>query len=357
MAQKKAFVTGITGQDGAYLTAFLLERGCCVHGLVRWDSYVSPMDGLARLDTLGLVRDDVVLHTGDITDANNINMLIKDIQPDEIYNLAAVSHVKVSFETPSSALQVNTQGTLNILEAVRVLGMEGRVRIYQASSSEMFGSIPAPQNEMSYMEPCSPYGAAKLASYHLAKIYRASYGMFVSNGILFNHESPLRGEDFVTHKITRAVAEFEAGREVSLKLGNLDSVRDWGAAQDYVRGMWMMLQADQADDYVLASGQARSVRDFVKAAFSCIGVEIEWRGEGLEEQGVDVRTGCVMVEVDEAFFRPNELNFLLGDATKARDILGWVPEVSFEQLVESMVAADRTLIRKKDDMPCQKMLG
>jgi GDPmannose 4,6-dehydratase len=305
MTRKTAFITGISGQDGAYLAAFLRKRDYEVHGLVRWDSYMSPTDGMARLDALGLVRDDVHLHMGDMTDANNLNLLIKTIQPDEIYNLAAVSHVKVSFETPASTLATNTQGTLNILEAVRVLGMEKRVKVYQASSSEMFGSIPAPQNEKAAMEPCSPYGVAKLAAYHMAKIYRQSYGMFVCNGILFNHESPLRGEDFVTHKVTRAVAEIEMGRTEPLALGNLDSVRDWGAAQQ-----------DEADDFVLATGHARSVRDFVVASFSHIGVEIEWRGEGVDEQGVDVKSGRVMVEVNPQFFRPLELNFLLGDSLR-----------------------------------------
>jgi GDPmannose 4,6-dehydratase len=352
MTRKTAFITGISGQDGAYLAAFLCERGYDVHGLVRWDSYMSPTDGMARLDALGLVRDDITLHMGDLTDANNLNLLIKEIQPSEIYNLAALSHVKVSFETPASTLQTNTMGTLNILEAVRVLGMEGSVRVYQASSSEMFGSIPAPQNERAQMEPCSPYGAAKLAAYHLAKIYRQSYGMFVSNGILFNHESPLRGEDFVTHKITRAVAEIEMGRRAPLSLGNLDSVRDWGAAQDYVRGMWMMLQHGEADDFVLATGKARSVRDFAAAAFAHIGVEIEWRGKGEAEQGVDAKTGRVMVDVDPQFFRPLELNFLLGDCSKARDVLGWMPEIGFDALVAQMVNADRAVLREKDDVSC-----
>ncbi len=344
LGHKTAFITGVSGQDGAYLAAFLCKKGYKVHGLVRWDSYVSPMDGLVRLDALGLVRDEVTLHTGDLTDANNLNLLIKSIQPDEIYNLAALSHVKVSFETPASTFDINALGTLNILESVRVLGMEDRVRVYQASSSEIFGACPAPQNEDSSMNPCSPYGAAKLAAYHLARIYRQSYGMHASNGILFNHESPLRGEDFVTHKITRAVAEIERGRQEPLLLGNLDSVRDWGDARDYVRGMWMMLQQDAPGDYVLATGESRSVRDFAVRAFAQIGVELVWQGAGVDEQGVDRETGRVMVGVDSAFFRPLELHYLLGDAAKAKEALGWQPETSFDELVGQMLDADRALL-------------
>ena len=345
--QKTAFITGITGQDGALLAGFLRDKGYNVHGLVRWDSYADPLDGLSRLDELGLVDDAVTLHMGDMNDAHNLSSLIKKITPDEIYNLAALSHVKVSFETPASAFDTNAKGTLHVLEALRVLGMEKVVRVYQASSSEMFGNAPAPQNENTPMNPCSPYGAAKLAAYYLARIYRESYGMFVANGILFNHESPLRGEDFVTRKITRAVAAIEAGREQKLTLGNLDSLRDWGHARDYVEGMWLMLQQKAAGDYVLASGQAHSVREFVEHAFAHTGVKIEWRGGGLEETGVDAKTAKVLVSIDEALFRPAEVDYLQGDASKAQRELGWSPKVSFEELIAEMLNADRARLRMK----------
>jgi len=341
---KTAFITGIAGQDGAYLARFLLRKGYEVHGLVRWDSYADPLDGLQRLDALGLVSDDVTLHMGDITDANNLNLLIKAIQPDEIYNLAGLSQVRVSFDTPASTLDINTAGTLNVLDAVRVNGLELKTRIYQASSSEMFGATRGPQNEDTKMEPCSPYGVAKLAAYHLARTYRQSYGMHVSNGILFNHESPLRGEDFVTRKITKAVAEIESGRTKPLVLGNLQSVRDWGDARDYIEGMWLMLQQDVSDDYVLATGKARSVKDFVERAFAHAGIVLEWSGVGVDEQAVDKKTGCVMVQVDPALFRPLDVHHLLGDASKAKSKLGWVPKTSFDELVSAMVNTDRAIL-------------
>lgn len=341
---KVAFITGIAGQDGAYLAQFLIAKGYKVHGLVRWDSYADPLDGLSRLDALGLVSDDVVLHMGDVTDANNLNTLIKSIQPDEIYNLAGLSQVQVSFGTPASTLDINTAGTLNVLDAVRVLGLEAKTKVYQASSSEMFGSVSSPQNEETKMEPCSPYGVAKLAAYHLARTYREAYGMFVCNGILFNHESPLRGEDFVTRKITKTVAEIEAGRTAPLRLGNLDSKRDWGDARDYVDGMWRMLQQDQPDDFVLATGEAHSVREFVERAFAQIGVSLKWQGQGLEEVGLDVKTGKTLVEIDPAFFRPVEIYALLGDASKARDVLGWTPKITFDDLVSEMVNVDRSFL-------------
>ena len=354
---KTAFITGITGQDGALLARFLVDKGYSVHGLVRWDSYSDPLDGLARLDELGLVNDAVSLHMGDMNDAHNLSALIKKIKPDEIYNLAALSHVKVSFETPASAFDTNAKGALHLLEAVRVLGLEKSVRIYQASSSEMFGNAPAPQNEDTPMNPCSPYGAAKLAAYHLARIYRESYGMFVANGILFNHESGLRGEDFVTRKITRAVAAIEAGAQQVLTLGNLSSLRDWGYARDYVRGMWIMLQQETAGDYVLASGQAHSVRDFTQRAFAHTGVKIEWRGEGAEETGVDAKTGRVLVTVDPALFRPSEVDYLQGDAAKARRELGWQPEFTFDDLIAEMVNEDRAKLRRKTGERAWQMAG
>ncbi len=318
---KTAFITGIAGQDGSYLAKLLLSKGYKVHGLLRWDSAHEPHEGKSRLNALELNSDKITLHTGDITDANALTAIIKQVQPDEIYNLAALSQVHVSFQTPASTLDINTNGTLNILEAVRILDMQDRVRIYQASSSEMFGSTPPPQDETSLMMPCSPYGVAKLAAYHLARTYREAYGLFVCNGILFNHESPLRGEDFVTRKITRSVAEFEQGRSEPMMLGNLDAMRDWGFAGDFVEGMWLMLQQDLANDYVLASGEAHSVRACVERAFAYIGVEIEWTGEGMDEQGVDAATGRVLVQVDPELFRPLEVNSLSGMRQRRRRFL------------------------------------
>ncbi|MGB0719944.1 MAG: GDP-mannose 4,6-dehydratase [Bdellovibrionales bacterium] len=336
MSRKTAFITGIAGQDGAYLAEFLLGKGYDVHGLVRWDSHLAPDDAAPRLRGI----DGLRLHIGDLTDGLALARLIKDVNPDEIYNLAALSQVAVSFETPASTLDINVKGSLNIFEVVRVLDFKDRVRIYQASSSEMFGSSPAPQDEGTPMLPCSPYGVSKLAGYHLARIYREAYGMHISNGILFNHESPLRGEDFVTRKITRAVAGIAAGRGDVLILGNLDALRDWGYAGDYVRGMWAMVQHDAGDDYVLASGQAHSVRAFVEAAFAQIGVALDWCGVGADETGVDAKTGETLVRVDPALYRPKEVNHLCGDASKARRILGWQPETSFADLVGLMVRAD-----------------
>ncbi|MEZ5918654.1 MAG: GDP-mannose 4,6-dehydratase [Alphaproteobacteria bacterium] len=343
--------------DRTFLAQHLLEKGYTVHGLVRWDSYPDRWTACSS-DTLGLVSDEITLHTGDLTDANNITSLIRDICPDEIYNLAALSHVKVSFDTPASALDINVKGTLNVLDAVRVLGWERDVRIYQASSSEMFGTSLPPQNEETPMEPCSPYGAAKLAAYHLAKIYRDSYGMHISNGILFNHESALRGEDFVTRKITKAVAALEAGAPEPLTLGNLDAVRDWGHARDYVEGMWLMLRQNVPGDYVLATGEARSVRDFVEQAFAHIGVKLKWSGYGADETASDTKTGRLLVCVDPALFRPKEVYALLGDASKAYKILGWTPKIRFEALVADLLNADRQLLRARGEVSWpQRMAG
>ncbi len=356
--KKVAFITGIAGQDGGYLAEFLLRKGYEVHGLVRWDSYMDPMDGIKRLDNLGLTDGRLTIHHGDLTDAQGLTALIKKIQPQEIYNLAALSQVAVSFDTPAVTLDINTKGTLAVLEAVRLLDMEKTVRIYQASSSEMFGSAPAPQNEDTPFHPCSPYGAAKLSAYWLARTYRDSYGMHVSNGILFNHESPSRGEDFVTRKITKAVAAIENGSREVLQLGNLDSVRDWGHARDYVEGMWLMLQQHEADDYVLATGEAHSVREFVERAFEHIGVKLVWSGEGVNEIGKDARTGRVLVSVDASLFRPKEVNYLLGDPRKAQDKLQWLPKYYFDDLVADMVNADRALIwRENGGDAAWKMIG
>lgn len=332
---KTAFITGITGQDGAYLSEFLLGKGYEVHGFVRWDT--APID--PHLQDMG-----ITLHDGDMIDALNITGVIKAVRPDEIYNLAALSHVKISFDTPGSTFDINAKGTLNILDAVRGLGLEKSVRVYQASSSEMFGNAPAPQSELTPMEPCSPYGVAKLAAYHLARVYREAYGLHVSNGILFNHESPLRGEDFVTRKITRAVVAIEAGQQEILTLGNLDSLRDWGHARDYVEGMWLMLQQDAPDDYVLATGQAHSVRDFAESAFAHIGMPIRWDGAGEAEIAVEIKTGKTRIAIDPALYRPKEVDYLLGDAEKAREMLGWQPRIDFEELVAEMVNADRALL-------------
>lgn len=345
-SSKTAFITGITGQDGSYLAKFLLGKNYEVHGLVRWDC-VDTTQRLAEFTPSEQER--LYLHNGDMNDANNLTRLIKNIAPDEIYNLAALSHVKVSFETPASALNTNAGGTLNILESVRILDMHREVRIYQASSSEMFGSAPPPQDENTPMQPCSPYGVAKLAGYWLARTYRDAYGLHVSNGILFNHESPQRGEDFVTRKIASAVAHIESGRQKVLRLGNLDSLRDWGHARDYVRGMWMMLQQDCPDDYVLATGEAHSVRDFTEKAFSYIGVHLKWQDEGVHEKGICTKTGRVMVIIDPDLFRPKEVNALLGSAKKAQAKLGWQPENLLDDLVSEMVNAERSRIWKGDN--------
>ncbi len=336
--KKTALITGITGQDGAYLAEFLLDRGYDVHGLVRWDC----VDGTARLKETRLI-DRVRLYHGDICDAANVIALVKKINPHEIYNLAALSHVHVSFETPASAMDINLKGTLNVLDAVRILEFEN-TRIYQASSSEMFGRSKAPQNEETPFAPCSPYGVAKLAAYGLARVYREAYAMFVCNGILFNHESPLRGEDFVTQKIAKGVTAIEAGILDKIMLGNLGSRRDWGHARDYVEGMWMMLQQDTPDDYVLATGETRTVREFTEQAFAQVGIRISWQGNGVTEAGVCAKTGRVLVGVDPALFRPLDVDFLQGDAVKAHAMLGWRPKITFDAMVAEMVHAERRKI-------------
>ena len=336
MTVKKALITGIAGQDGVYLARHLLGEGYQVHGLVRWDSDLGAFDRLSRFDRLGVSLDDVTLHVGDVCDPHYVLSLIDMVAPDDVYNLAAVSHVGQSFSTPSLALDVITKGTLNILESVRRVAPAAR--FYQASSSEMFGNAPAPQNEDTPMNPCSPYGIAKLAAYHLVRLYRAQFGLFAVNGILFNHESPLRAHDFVTQKIVQAAAAIQAGTQEFLTLGNLDARRDWGHADDYVRGMWLMMQSGAPDDFVLATGQMHSVRGFAEAAFACAGMTLSWQGECLGEVGVD-QDGAVRVRVDEAFFRPQELHALCGDASKAQRMLGWQPSYDFDALVREMVEA------------------
>ncbi len=337
--RKKALIIGVTGQDGAYLSELLLQKGYEVHGIKRRSSSFNTM----RIDHL--FRDEhehrdihFHLHYGDLTDTSNIVRLIQQIQPDEIYNLAAQSHVAVSFELPEYTAQVDAVGTLRILEALRILGMQKKVRFYQASTSELYGLVQeVPQTERTPFYPRSPYGVAKQYGFWITKNYREAYGIYACNGILFNHESPLRGETFVTRKITRAVARIVYGFQDTLYLGNLDAKRDWGHARDYVQAMWLMLQQDEADDYVIATGQTHSVRAFVEAAFACVGIEITWQGSGLEEQGVDAKTGRVYVRIDERYFRPAEVDLLIGDATKAKEVLGWQPTITFHELVKEMM--------------------
>ena len=344
---KRALITGITGQDGAYLAELLLEKGYEVHGIKRRSSsfntdridhlYQDPHEHGVRLR----------LHYGDLTDATNLIRIVQQVQPDEIYNLAAQSHVAVSFETPEYTANSDAIGTLRLLEAIRILRLEKQTRFYQASTSEMFGLVQeVPQRETTPFYPRSPYGAAKVYAHWITVNYREAYGMFACSGILFNHESPIRGETFVTRKITRALARISEGMENCLYLGNLDSMRDWGHARDYVRAQWLMLQQDEPDDYVIATGEQHSVRDFVVAAGAELGMRIEWRGSGIEEQGVDAKSGRVVVKVDPRYFRPTEVETLLGDPTRARTRLGWKPECNFTDLVREMVATDLQIARR-----------
>ena len=327
---KVALITGITGQDGSYLAELLLEKGYDVHGIVRRASLINT----ARIDH---IFDKLTLHFGDLTDSTNLVSVIKKVEPDEIYNLGAQSHVKVSFEIPEYTGQVDGLGTLRILEAVRLLGMEDKVRIYQASTSELYGLVQeVPQRETTPFYPRSPYGVAKLYGYWIVKNYRESYGLHASSGILFNHESPRRGETFVTRKITRGLSRISTGQQNVLSLGNLDARRDWGHAKDFVEAMWLMLQQDQPDDYVIATGEQYSVRDFVNEAAPYFGMNIEWMGEGLNEVGYDWNTKRPVIKVDPKYFRPAEVETLLGDPTKAKEKLGWEPKTSFKQLVEDM---------------------
>ena len=327
---KVALITGITGQDGSYLAELLLEKGYEVHGIVRRSSLINTH----RIDH---IYDSIHLHYGDLTDSTNIVRVIQKVQPNEIYNLGAQSHVKVSFEMPEYTADVDGVGTLRVLEAVRLLGMEDRVRIYQASTSELYGLVQeVPQKETTPFYPRSPYGVAKLYGYWIVKNYRESYGIHASSGILFNHESPRRGETFVTRKITRGLSRIVSGEESVLSLGNLDAKRDWGHAKDYVEAMWLMLQQDEADDYVIATGAQYSVREFVELSASHYGMNIVWQGEGLDEVGIDQNTGNVVIRVNPKYFRPAEVETLLGDATKAKEKLGWEPKISFKELVEDM---------------------
>jgi GDPmannose 4,6-dehydratase len=346
MSEKVALITGVTGQDGAYLAALLLAKGYVVHGIKRRSSLINTQ----RVDHLYLDPHlpgvKFFLHYGDLTDATNLIRIIQETQPTEIYNLAAQSHVQVSFETPEYTANSDALGTLRLLEAIRILGLKDRTRFYQASTSEMFGKVQeTPQRETTPFYPRSPYGAAKLYAYWITVNYREAYGFHASNGILFNHEGPTRGETFVTRKITRAVAAIEIGLEKRAYLGNIDAKRDWGHSRDYVDGMWRMLQQPEGDDYVLATGETHSVREFVELAFAAIGRRIEWRGAGIEEQGVDGKSGEILVQIDPRYFRPTEVEVLLGDASKARAKLGWTHKVSFGELVREMVEADRAALR------------
>jgi GDPmannose 4,6-dehydratase len=340
-SMKKALITGITGQDGAYLAELLLAQGYEVHGVKRRSSSFNT----ARVDHL--YRDPhesgvhFFMHYGDLTDSTNLIRIMAKVRPDEIYNLAAQSHVQVSFESPEYTANSDALGALRLLESMRILGMEKTARFYQASTSEMFGKVQeTPQRETTPFYPRSPYAAAKVYAYWITVNYREAYGMYAANGILFNHESPVRGETFVTRKITRAVARISMGLQDALYLGNLDAQRDWGHARDFVKAMWLMLQQPEPEDFVIATGQAHSVREFVDKAFACVGLDIAWEGRGLEEVGRDVKTGKALVRVDPRYFRPTEVDFLLGDPSKAREKLGWAPKVGFAELVRKMVAAD-----------------
>jgi GDPmannose 4,6-dehydratase len=344
---KRALISGITGQDGAYLAELLLGKGYEVHGIKRRASsfntdridhlYQDPHEHEVRLH----------LHYGDLTDSTNLIRIIQQVQPDEIYNLAAQSHVAVSFETPEYTANADAVGTLRILEAVRILGLQNKTRFYQASTSEMFGKVQeTPQRETTPFYPRSPYGVAKVYGHWITVNYREAYGMFACSGILFNHESPLRGETFVTRKITRGLARIHEGLESCLFLGNLHSLRDWGHARDYVCAQWLMLQQPEPEDFVIASGEQHSVRDFVTRAAAQLGMSLEWRGTGLDEHGVNTRTGNAVVRVDPRYFRPTEVDSLLGDAAKARTKLGWSPQITFDGLVKEMVEADLQIARR-----------
>ena len=344
--RKVALITGVTGQDGAYLARLLLEKGYEVHGIMRRSSsfntgriediYQDPQTPDPRM----------ILHYGDMTDSTNLIRIIQQCQPDEIYNLAAQSHVQVSFEVPEYTANADAIGTLRILEAIRILGMQDRCRFYQASTSELYGLVQeVPQRETTPFYPRSPYAAAKLYAFWIVVNYREAYGMHASNGILFNHESPLRGETFVTRKVTRAAAAISLGRQEKLYLGNLDAQRDWGHAREYVRGMWMMMQQDEPDDYVLATGKTTRVRQFVQWAFEDVGIKLRWERTGVDERGICIETGRVLVEVDPRYFRPTEVELLLGDPTKAKEKLGWTHETSVRDLAREMVEADLEVMR------------
>jgi len=345
---KVALITGVTGQDGAYLSELLLEKGYVVHGIKRRSSSFNT----GRIDHIYQDPHDpdprFILHYGDLTDSTNLIRIVQQTQPDEIYNLAAQSHVQVSFDTPEYTANADAVGTLRLLEAIRILGLEQKTRFYQASTSELYGLVQeVPQSETTPFYPRSPYAAAKLYAYWIVVNYREAYGIHASNGILFNHESPLRGETFVTRKVTRAAAAIKLGFQDKLYLGNLDARRDWGHAREYVRGMWLMLQQDQPDDYVLATGETTIIRDFVSEAFRQIGVTLRWEGEGVDEKGICAATGRVYVEVDPRYFRPTEVDLLIGDPAKAQQKLGWTHETKWQALCAEMVEADLKTVERE----------
>lgn len=353
---KKAFITGITGQDGAYLAEFLLEKGYVVHGIKRRSSlfntqrvdhlYTDPHEGNPRF----------FMHYGDITDATNVIRLLQETQPDEIYHLAAQSHVQVSFESPEYTANADALGTLRLLEALRILGMTGRVRFYNATTSELYGLVQeVPQTEKTPFYPRSPYAVAKLYSYWITINYREAYNIYACNGILFNHESPIRGETFVTRKITMAAARIKLGLQKKLYLGNLNAKRDWGYAKDYVEAMWLMLQQDTPEEYVVATGETHTVREFCEEAFKELGIQLEWRGSGIDEKGIDSDTGRVLIEVDPRYFRPTDVELLIGDASKARQKLGWEPRVTFHELVKIMARADYEAISNQAPLVVEEL--
>ncbi len=347
MSKKVALITGITGQDGAYLSELLLSKGYEVHGIKRRSSLFNT----DRIDHLYQDQHEekvnLFLHYGDLTDSTNIIRIIQEVKPDEIYNLAAMSHVHVSFDTPEYTANVDAMGTLRILEAIRILNMEKEVKIYQASTSELYGKVQeVPQSETTPFYPRSPYGVAKIYAYWITRNYREAYGIFASNGILFNHESPLRGETFVTRKITRAVARIKLGLQDKVYMGNIDAKRDWGHAKDYVEGMWRILQHDEPDDFVLATGVTNTVRYFIERAFSEVDIEIEWKGEAENEKGINKANGKVVVEVDPKYYRPTEVDLLIGDPSKAKEKLGWEHTYKLDELIAEMVAADMKLFKR-----------
>lgn len=344
---KTALITGVTGQDGAYLAELLLKKGYIVHGLKRRSSLFNT----DRVDHLYQDQHEAhvnfKLHYGDLTDSTNLIRLVQEISPDEIYNLAAQSHVMVSFETPEYTANADAIGTLRLLEAIRILGLQNKTRFYQASTSELYGKVQEiPQKETTPFYPRSPYAVAKIYAYWITKNYREAYGIYACNGILFNHESPIRGETFVTRKITRAAAKIHFGLQDKLYLGNLDAQRDWGHARDYVEGMWRIMQQDEADDFVLATGKTYSIKHFAELAFREIGVELEWRGQGVDEKGIDKASGKVLIEVDPKYFRPTEVDLLVGDASKAKEKLGWESSTSLDELVKEMMHHDIELFRR-----------
>lgn len=344
---KKALISGITGQDGSYLTELLLEKGYEVHGIIRRSSSFNTK----RIDHLyadaNLIDKKLFLHFGDLVDTSSLNRLLEKIEPDEIYNLAAQSHVKVSFEVPDYTAQVDALGTLRFLDAIRETGLR-KVKFYQASTSELYGKVQeVPQTEKTPFYPRSPYGVAKIYGYWIVVNYREAYNIFACNGILFNHESPRRGETFVTRKVTRAVARIKNGLQESLSMGNIDSKRDWGFAPEYCDGMWRMLQQSEPDDFILATGETHTVREFIEKSFEEIDIKIDWKGKEENEVGKDSKTGKVLIEIDKNYFRPTEVDLLIGDPSKAKKILGWKPKVTFEELVKIMVKADCEMVQKK----------